>query len=252
MSEYDDWKQENDRWEAYLYPNGVLRNKLGITKAAKWHKMERGFVAARNADFQPSTGLTTGSVGEELFAVHQYLFQDCYDWAGQPRNVWMFKGHTTFAGPDDIIPMLEEVNADIAEFDWDNNDIDADDLKHYINAAQLGEIHARLNLIHPFREGNGRATRIAMSRLAYDHGIKLNVSKIEDGYRDFVAISEMTITDHGLDPWPMQALYMVFSAHAEVVPCCSAVTSMPACILRPCGGSSTPKLRTKQYKPQPL
>ena len=29
MSEYDDWKQENDRWEAYLYPNGVLRNKLG-------------------------------------------------------------------------------------------------------------------------------------------------------------------------------------------------------------------------------
>ena len=43
MSEYDDWKQENDRWEAYLYPNGVLRNKLGITKAAKWHKMERDF-----------------------------------------------------------------------------------------------------------------------------------------------------------------------------------------------------------------
>ena len=31
--------------------------------------------------------------------------------------------------------MLEEVNADITEFDWDNNDIDADDLKHYINAA---------------------------------------------------------------------------------------------------------------------
>ena len=79
MSEYDDWKQENDRWEAYLYPTGVLRNKLGITKAAKWHKMERGFVATRNADLQPRTGLTTGNVGEELFAVHQYLFQDCYE-----------------------------------------------------------------------------------------------------------------------------------------------------------------------------
>ena len=89
MSEYDDWKQENDRWEAYLYPNGVLRNKLGITKAAKWHKMEREFVAARNNDLRPNTGLTTGNVGEELFAVHQYLFQDCYEWAGQPRNVWM-------------------------------------------------------------------------------------------------------------------------------------------------------------------
>ena len=68
MSEYDDWKQENDRWEAYLYPNGVLRNKLGITKAAKWHKMEREFVAARNAALRPNTGLTTGNVGEELFA----------------------------------------------------------------------------------------------------------------------------------------------------------------------------------------
>ena len=68
MSEYDDWKQENDRWEAYLYPNGVLRNKLGITKAAKWHKMERDFVTARNNDLRPNTGLTTGNVGEELFA----------------------------------------------------------------------------------------------------------------------------------------------------------------------------------------
>ena len=68
MSEYDDWKQENDRWEAYLYPNGVLRNKLGITKAAKWHKTECEFVAARNNDLRPNTGLTTGNVGEELFA----------------------------------------------------------------------------------------------------------------------------------------------------------------------------------------
>ena len=68
MSEYDDWKQENDRWEAYLYPNGVLRNKLGITKAAKWHKMEREFVATRSAALRPNTGLTTGNVGEELFA----------------------------------------------------------------------------------------------------------------------------------------------------------------------------------------
>ena len=68
MSEYDDWKQENDRWEAYLYPNGVLRNKLGITKTAKWHKMERDFVTARNTDLRPNTGLTTGNVGEELFA----------------------------------------------------------------------------------------------------------------------------------------------------------------------------------------
>ena len=68
MSEYDDWKQENDRWEAYLYPNGVLRNKLGITKAAKWHKMECDFVTARNTDLRPNTGLTTGNVGEELFA----------------------------------------------------------------------------------------------------------------------------------------------------------------------------------------
>ena len=68
MSEYDDWKQENDRWEAYLYPNGVLRNKLGITKAAKWHKTECEFVAARNTALRPNTGLTTGNVGEELFA----------------------------------------------------------------------------------------------------------------------------------------------------------------------------------------
>ena len=60
MSEYDDWKQENDRWEAYLYPNGVLRNKLGITKAAKWHKMERDF-GTTSAHAENTAGKPRGS-----------------------------------------------------------------------------------------------------------------------------------------------------------------------------------------------
>ena len=64
MSEYDDWKQENDRWEAYLYPNGVLRNKLGITKAAKWHKMERDF--GTTSAHAENTGQLGGMAGANL------------------------------------------------------------------------------------------------------------------------------------------------------------------------------------------
>ena len=74
MSEYDDWKQENDRWEAYLYPNGVLRNKLGITKAAKWHKMERGFgTTSAHAENTKPNQEDWGPTGNYLRARGEYL-----------------------------------------------------------------------------------------------------------------------------------------------------------------------------------
>ena len=73
MSEYDDWKQENDRWEAYLYPNGVLRNKLGITKAAKWHKMERDFgTTSAHAENTPTAVQYQSYMGNYLRARGEY------------------------------------------------------------------------------------------------------------------------------------------------------------------------------------
>ena len=74
MSEYDDWKQENDRWEAYIYPNGVLRNKLGITKAAKWHKMERDFgTTSAHAENTEGGSPVQGTPGNYLRARGEYL-----------------------------------------------------------------------------------------------------------------------------------------------------------------------------------
>ena len=74
MSEYDDWKQENDRWEAYLYPNGVLRNKLGITKAAKWHKMERDFgTTSAHAENTTCAAISFGGRWNYLRARGEYL-----------------------------------------------------------------------------------------------------------------------------------------------------------------------------------
>ena len=88
MSEYDDWKQENDRWEAYLYPNGVLRNKLGITKAAKWHKMEREFgTTSAHAENTKPNQEDWGPTGNYLRARGEYLnelgllWHDSQKWA---------------------------------------------------------------------------------------------------------------------------------------------------------------------------
>ena len=85
MSEYDDWKQENDRWEAYLYPNGVLRNKLGITKAAKWHKMERGFgTTSACAENTESSGKAWWAMGNYLRVRGEYITVPVYlGWASE-------------------------------------------------------------------------------------------------------------------------------------------------------------------------
>ena len=55
MSEYDDWKQENDRWEAYLYPNGVLRNKLGNYLRTRGEYSLAPPVAASTPELPPRT-----------------------------------------------------------------------------------------------------------------------------------------------------------------------------------------------------
>ena len=81
MSEYDDWKQENDRWEAYLYPNGVLRNKLGITKAAKWHKMERDFgTTSAHAENTTAPALSEASPRNYLRARGEYWSAGWHGW----------------------------------------------------------------------------------------------------------------------------------------------------------------------------
>jgi cell filamentation protein len=99
-----------------------------------------------------------------LRGIHRVLFRNLYTWAGKLRTVEMQKGSTGFAparslagyADREILPMFR-ARALAAS--------DDDDLF----AIALAECWGELNFLHPFREGNGRATQIFVTALAHRH-----------------------------------------------------------------------------------
>ncbi len=75
----------------YEYPNGVLRNILGITDEAALQRVEATLTAIRLAELeaQPLPGAFDL---DHLKAIHRYIFQDIYTWAGELRQVDISKG----------------------------------------------------------------------------------------------------------------------------------------------------------------
>ena len=83
-----------------------------------------------------------------LSAIHAYLFEDIYDFAGKIRTVNMAKGHFRFAS----VMYLEEALKNIEKMPQSTFD-------------EIIEKYIEMNIAHPFREGNGRSARIWLDLL---------------------------------------------------------------------------------------
>ena len=136
--------------DPYLYPGtDVLRNKLGLRDGATLRLAEYAYTRVRSRDV-PTFPMTT----QGYLATHRHLFQDLYDWAGQPRTVMLAKGESAFAFPHAIQPSLEKRFADLAA----KGNLRGLSPKAF--AAGTAHHISELNAIHPFREGNGRTMRL--------------------------------------------------------------------------------------------
>ena len=93
-----------------------------------------------------------------LQTIHKYLFEDIYDFAGKLRNVNIAKGNFRFAS----IIYIEEALKNIDKMPQSNFD-------------EIIEKYVEMNVAHPFREGNGRSTRIWL-----DHILKNEIGKVID------------------------------------------------------------------------
>ena len=123
----------------------LLNNKLGINDARELAHEEERLTKKRALELYDNKILETFDVGTfaGLKAIHGYLFQDVYDFAGQMRNVNIAKGNFRFAP----VLYLDSALKSIDTMPQDNFD-------HII------EKYVEMNVAHPFREGNGRSTRI--------------------------------------------------------------------------------------------
>lgn len=153
-------------WHSYFWPGTtVLRNKLGITDPAELHAFEFDLVESRAQEIRDELHPIDRTFdADHLKAIHSHLFGDIYDWAGQYRAVNISKGcagkGTHHFGDHNSMDMyLRQVRRVIDTTDW--CDLEADEL-----AAAIADVHTRLNFAHPFRDGNGRTTRIFTQHLA--------------------------------------------------------------------------------------
>ena len=123
----------------------ALENKLGITDSAELAREEEKLSKKKAVWLFESGTLDTLPVGTfaALQAIHKYLFEDIYDFAGKLRTVNLAKGNFRFAP----LMYLEVALANIDKMPQSTCD-------------EIIEKYVEMNIAHPFREGNGRSTRI--------------------------------------------------------------------------------------------
>ena len=123
----------------------ALENKLGITESADLAREEEKISKKKAIELFESGYLDSLEPGTylSLAQIHKYLFEDVYDFAGKLRTVNLAKGSFRFAP----LMYLEAALANIDKMPQSTFD-------------EIVEKYVEMNIAHPFREGNGRSTRI--------------------------------------------------------------------------------------------
>ncbi len=138
----------------------ALENKLCLTSSADLAREEERISKKKAAQLFDRKLFDTFDVGTfaGLASIHKYLFEDIYNFAGELRTVNIAKGNFRFAP----LMYLQAALENIDKMPQSNFDV-------------IVEKYVEMNNAHPFREGNGRSTRIWL-----DHILKNEIGKVVD------------------------------------------------------------------------
>lgn len=150
----------------------VLKNKLGIKAKAEMDILEKDFLQeAENQLLHIEKNHQFSS--QDICDIHELWLGDIYSFAGKYRTVTLQKSDFLFAAPNLISKLMLELETKYLEVFTPCNFSNDDAL-----ANAIGIVHAELILIHPFREGNGRAARLLADLMA----MQANRPPINYGY----------------------------------------------------------------------
>ena len=138
----------------------MLENKLGINNQIELAKEEERITKLKALELFETGKLNTFEIGtfKGLSQIHQYLFEDIYNFAGKVRTENISKSNFRFASA----MYLEEALRKIDQMPQSNFD-------------EIIEKYIEMNIAHPFREGNGRSTRIWLDMI-----LKKEINKVID------------------------------------------------------------------------
>ena len=143
----------------------VFRNRLDLRDNARLQDAEIDFTSLRAAT------LTLGPVKRglpHLCQIHRQLFQDIYVWAGKIREVDIYRGDTRFCH----FAYLEKEGNTVMRGLEDENYLQG--MPRDTFTRRLAHYYCEVNMLHPFRTGNGRAQRIFFEQLAIHAGYSLD------------------------------------------------------------------------------
>lgn len=169
--------------DPYLYEKSqVLKNKLNIRTQEELDDAEADYVVYRLKDLamNPMPGEYNT---EHLLKMHHYLFQDLYEWAGEPRIIAIYKEEDVLGGmsveysdPFDITKDIHFILSDMRKKPWKEMDRKQASEEFCSSLAKLWKVH-------PFREGNTRTTITFCCQYADEIGLKINRELFEKNSR---------------------------------------------------------------------
>lgn len=172
MAKYYDWK------DYYIPGTEVLQNRFNETDPVKLKKLEESKVSGRMLLLvqQPIRGNFDFT---HMKAIHKFLFQDVYEWAGEERTAPSFgepfmnkEGHEYFPAGEPLTNQLNKLYGELADKNY------LVGLPLDVFAKELANSWCEINVAHAFREGNTRSQFIFFSELAKHAGYQLDASAL--------------------------------------------------------------------------
>ena len=169
--------------DPYLYEDvAVLRNKLDIRQQELLDEAEADYVVFRLKDLALNP-LPGDYHTVHFLKMHEFIFQDIFEWAGKPRTISIYKEEDVlgvqsieYSDPFDIVKDLHHVLHDMRSKEWKK-------MSREQISCEFCDSLAKLWKIHPFREGNTRTTVTFCCQFADEMDFSINRKLLEDNAR---------------------------------------------------------------------
>lgn len=151
--------------DPYLDPQTkILRNIPNLQTEEELEKFEEVIFQVQSIEASAYLKTCSSFSLEEWTKIHKICFSEIFDWAGELRSIRITKGSTMFAYPENIEGEAAKI------FDELNALLDTSTL----TLEKTAELFAEANVLHPFREGNGRTQRIIFNEVSERIGYSIN------------------------------------------------------------------------------
>lgn len=185
-----------DTWESYFYPppdDATMHNLQDIRDPKELKIFEYAATSYRQKQLLVEPSIVSHTYdAAHVRAIHHYLFQDVYEWAGEYRTVNMVKSGRVRGFADvysgEVDRYLGDVHRLVEGTEWAQ-------LTRGEFGRAAARVFAHLNQAHPFREGNGRASKVFMEHVAQRSRYTLDFALVSA--RDWNMASELSRPDIG-------------------------------------------------------